>query len=46
MERVAERIGRALERAGILARDAEESFLELDSAGGGPMDDLLGHSIT
>jgi hypothetical protein len=46
VERVAERIGRALERQGVLVRDAENSFLELDPAGGGPMDDLLGHSIT
>jgi hypothetical protein len=43
--RLAERIGRALERQGVLARDAESSYLELDPAGG-PMDDLLGHSIT
>jgi hypothetical protein len=27
-----------------LARDADNSYLELDPAGGGPMDDLLGHS--
>ncbi len=46
VERVAERIGRALERQGILARDAESSYLELDPEAGGPMDDLLGHSIT
>jgi hypothetical protein len=46
VERLAERIGRALERQGLLVRAAEESFLELDPAGGGPMDDLLGHSIT
>jgi ribosomal protein S27E len=46
LERLAERVGRALERQGLLARDVEESFLELDPASGGPMDDLLGHSIT
>ncbi len=46
VERIAERIGRALERQGILARDAENSYLELDPEGGGPMADLLGHSIT
>jgi Putative transposase len=39
-----ERIGRALERGGILARDAENSYLDLEA--GGAMDDLLGHSIT
>jgi hypothetical protein len=46
VERIAERIGRALERQGLLARDAESSYLELAPDGGGPMDDLLGHSIT
>jgi hypothetical protein len=44
--RIAERIGRALEREGLLARDCENSFLTFDPAAGGPMDDLLGHSIT
>jgi hypothetical protein len=28
-----------------LARDADSSYLELDPAAGGPMDDLLGHSM-
>jgi hypothetical protein len=46
VERVAQRIGRALERQGILARDAESSYLDLGPAAGGPLDDLLGHSIT
>jgi ribosomal protein S27E len=46
VERLAERIGRALERRGVLVRDAESSFLELDAVAGGPIDDLLGHSIT
>jgi hypothetical protein len=32
--------------AGVLARDAESSYLELDPAADGPMGDLLGHSIT
>jgi Putative transposase len=39
VERVAERIGRALDRQGLLARHAESSYLDLDP--GGPMDDLL-----
>ncbi len=46
VERLAERIGRALERRGVLVRDAESSFLELEFAADGPMADLLGHSIT
>jgi len=43
--RIAERIGRALERTGCLERDCETSYLALDPASGGPMDDLIGHSI-
>ena len=46
VERIAERIGRALERQGVLARDAESSYLALEPDAGGAMDDLLGHSIT
>ena len=46
VERLAERIGRALERQGVLSRDAESSYLDLTAEAGGPMDDLLGHSIT
>ncbi len=46
VERLAERVGRALERRGVLVRDAESTYLELDPAAGGPIDDLLGHSIT
>jgi len=34
VERLAERIGRALERRGVLARDADNSYLELDLAAG------------
>lgn len=39
-------IGRALERRVVLVRDAASSYLELEPAAGGPMDDLLGHSVT
>jgi hypothetical protein len=46
VERLAERIGRALERQGVLVRDADSSFLAFDPATGGAMDDLIGHSIT
>lgn len=45
VERLAERIGRALERAGLLERDCETSYLNLDPAAGGAIDDLIGHSI-
>jgi hypothetical protein len=44
--RIAERIGQALERKRLLVRDYEQSYLAFDPATGGPMDDLLGHSIT
>jgi ribosomal protein S27E len=46
VERLAERIGRALERQGVLARDAESSYLELNPDAGGALNDLIGHSIT
>ena len=44
IERIAERIGRALERKGLLTRDCDNSYLALDPAADGPMDDLIGHS--
>ena len=43
---ISERVGRALERQGLLVRDLESSFLTLDSAEVSGFDDLLGHSIT
>jgi hypothetical protein len=43
---IARRIGRFLEREGLLERDAENSYLAGDAVEGGPMDQLLGHSIT
>ena len=46
VERLAKRIGRSLERQGLLARDAESSYLELNPDAGGPLDDLIAHSIT
>lgn len=46
VERIAARVGRALQRKGLLVRDCENSYLALDPAAGGAMDDLLGHSIT
>jgi len=46
VERLAGRIGRSLERQGLLVRDAENGFLEFGPEAGGAMDDLIGHSIT
>ena len=43
---ISERVGRALERQGLLVRDLENPFLTVDSPDGAGFDDLLGHSIT
>lgn len=43
---IAQRVGRFLERQGLLERDAENSYLAGEAVDEGPMDQLLGHSIT
>lgn len=43
---MARRIGRLLEREGLLERDAENSYLATDTVDEDPMNQLLGHSIT
>ena len=43
---IAHRVGRFLERQGLLERDAENSYLASDAVDEGPMDQLLGPSIT
>jgi hypothetical protein len=43
---LAHRIGRFLERQGLLERDAENSYLAGDDVEAGPMDQLLGYSTT
>ena len=43
---IAQRVGRFLERQGLLERDAENSYLSGDILEAGPLDQLLGHSIT
>jgi len=43
---IARRVGRYLEYQGLLERDAENSCLASDAVTGGPIDQLLGHSIT
>ena len=45
-QRLARRIGRFLERRGLLERDAETSYLTGEGLEAGPMDELLGSSIT
>jgi hypothetical protein len=46
VERIAERIGRALERDGLISRDCENAYLNFDPAEGAPLNDVIGHSIT
>ena len=43
---LARRIGHFLERQGLLERDAENSYLAGDAIESGPMEQLLGSSIT
>lgn len=43
---IAHRVGRFLERQGLLERDMENSYLASDSVDDDPMTPLLGHSIT
>ncbi len=43
---LARRVGRLLERQGLLERDAEISYLTGEGLEAGPMDELLGSSIT
>jgi hypothetical protein len=45
VEHIAGRIGRALEHRGLVERDLENAWLSADKEAG-PLDDLLGHSIT
>jgi hypothetical protein len=46
VERIAERIGHALERDGLMSRDCENTYLNFDPAEGAPLNDVIGHSIT
>jgi len=43
---IARRVGRFLERQGLLVCDAEQSYLSGEAIEAGPMDQLFGHSIT
>jgi ribosomal protein S27E len=45
VQRIAERIGKVLEQRGIVERDMENAWLATQTEGG-PLDDLIGHSIT
>jgi hypothetical protein len=51
VQQISERLGRHLERRGLLVRDAQSSYLELGSPDAGEaeenaLSDLQGHSIT
>ncbi len=46
VQTIARRVGRYLERQGLLERDAENSYLASDVVSGEPIDQILGHSIT
>jgi hypothetical protein len=46
VQRIAERIGRSLERSGLIARDIENAYLAFDPGEEAPINALLGASIT
>jgi hypothetical protein len=46
VRRIAERIGRSLERSGLITRDIENAYLAFDPSEEAPINALLGHSIT
>jgi len=46
VRRIAERVGRMLERRGLIERDAESAWLSGEPGEAGALDDLIGHSIT
>ena len=46
VQNIAERIGRLLEKRGLIERDCENAWLSGDMAQAGSLDDLIGHSIT
>lgn len=45
VQRIAERIGEVLELRGLIERDMQNAWLATQGEGG-PLDDLIGHSIT
>ena len=46
VQRIAERIGRSLERSGLITRDIENAYLTFDPGVEAPINSLLGASIT
>jgi hypothetical protein len=45
VQQIAARIGRVLEQRGVIERDLESAWLAMQGESG-PLDDLIGHSIT
>jgi hypothetical protein len=46
VQRIAERIGRSLERSGLITRDIDNAYFAFDPSEEGPIHGLLGSSIT
>lgn len=46
IQTISQRVGAYLEREGLLVRDIENSYLQLEAPDESAMNDLLGHSIT
>ena len=46
VQTISQRVGTYLERQGLLVRDIENSYLQLEAPDDSAMNDLLGHSIT
>jgi hypothetical protein len=46
IQTISQRVGAYLEREGLLVRDIENSYLQLDDPDESAMSDLVGHSIT
>jgi len=46
VQSVSQRVGRYLERLGLLVRDIENSYLQLESIDESALDDLIDHSMT
>ena len=46
VDEIAQRVGRHLERRGLLVRDAENSYLQCDDERASPLDELIGASVS
>jgi len=46
IEQISQRVGRHLERLGLLVRDTENAYLQWNGEPASLLDDLAGHSIT